>query len=117
MARVKGGIVTRRRHKKILKMARGYRGARSRSFRAANEQVLHSLRYATISRKLKKRDFRRLWIQRINAGARQHGLSYSRLIHGLKLAGIELNRKMLADMAIHDPQGFGAVMEQAKAQL
>ena len=117
MARVKGGVVGRRRHKKILKMARGYRGARSRRFRAANEQVLHSLRYATIARKLKKRDFRRLWIQRINAGARQHGLSYSRLIHGLKLAGIELNRKMLADMAVHDPQGFGAVMEQAKAQL
>ena len=117
MARVKGGTVTRRRHKKILKLARGYRGARSRRFRAANEQVLHSLRYATISRKLKKRDFRRLWIQRINAASRMHGLSYSRLVHGLKLAGIELNRKVLADMAIHDPKGFGVVVESAKAQL
>ena len=117
MARVKGGVVTRRRHKKILKLARGYRGARSRRFRTANEQVLHSLRYATISRKLKKRDFRRLWIQRINAASRMHGLSYSRFVHGLKLAGIELNRKVLADMAIHDPQGFGVVMERAKAQL
>ena len=117
MARVKGGVVTRRRHKKILKMARGYRGARSRRFRAANEQVLHSLRYATISRKLKKRDFRRLWIQRINAAARQHGLSYSRFIHGLKLAGIDINRKMLADIAVHDRQAFAAVMQQVKAQL
>lgn len=117
MARVKGGVVTRRRHKKILKMARGYRGMRSVRFRAANEQVLHSLRYATISRKLKKRDFRRLWIQRINAGARQHGLSYSRLIHGLKQAGIELNRKMLSELAIHDPQAFASVVEKAKAQL
>lgn len=117
MARVKGGVVTRRRHKKILKMARGYRGMRSRGFRAANEQVLHSLRYATIARKLKKRDFRRLWIQRINAGSRQHGLSYSRFVHGLKLAGIELNRKMLAELAVHDPAAFGQVVEQAKAQL
>ena len=117
MARVKGGIVTRRRHKKILKLARGYRGARSRRFRTANEQVLHSLRYATISRKLKKRDFRRLWIQRINAAARQHGLSYSRFIHGLKLAGIDINRKMLADIAVHDRQAFAAVMQQVKAQL
>lgn len=117
MARVKGGFTTHRRHKKILKLARGYRGARSRRYRAANEQVLHSLRYATISRKLKKRDFRRLWIQRINAAARIHGLSYSRLIHGLKLAGIELNRKVLADMAVHDLPAFGAVAEHAKAQL
>lgn len=117
MARVKGGFTTHRRHKKILKLARGYRGARSRRYRAANEQVLHSLRYATIARKLKKRDFRRLWIQRINAASRIHGLSYSRLIHGLKLAGIELNRKVLADMAVHDLPAFGVVAEHAKAQL
>lgn len=117
MARVKGGIVTRRRHKKILKMARGYRGMRSRGFRSANEQVLHSLRYATIARKLKKRDFRRLWIQRINAGARQQGLSYSRLIHGLKVAGIDLNRKMLAEIAVYDPKAFAQVVEQVKSQL
>lgn len=117
MARVKGGFTTHRRHKKILKLARGYRGARSRRYRAANEQVLHSLRYATISRKLIKRDFRRLWIQRINAASRMHGLSYSRLIHGLKLAGIELNRKVLADMAVHDLPAFGVVAEHAKAQL
>jgi len=117
MARVKGGFTTHRRHKKILKLARGYRGARSRRYRAANEQVLHSLRYATISRKLVKRDFRRLWIQRINAASRMHGLSYSRFIHGLKLAGIELNRKVLADMAVHDLPAFGVVAEHAKAQL
>jgi large subunit ribosomal protein L20 len=117
MARVKGGFVTRRRHKKILKMARGYRGMRSVRFRSANEQVLHSLRYATEHRKLKKRDFRRLWIQRINAAARQNGLSYSRFIHGLKLAGIELDRKVLADMAVRDPGAFARVAESAKARL
>ncbi len=117
MARVKGGVVTRRRHKKILKMARGYRGMRSVRFRTANEQVMHSLRYATEHRKLRQRDFRRLWIQRINAGARQNGLSYSRFMHGLKLAGIDLDRKVLADMAVRDPQGFSSVVASAKAQL
>jgi large subunit ribosomal protein L20 len=117
MARVKGGVVTRRRHKKILKMARGYRGMRSVRFRTANEQVMHSLRYATIHRKQKKRDFRRLWIQRINAGTRQHGLSYSRFMHGLKLAGIDLDRKVLADIAVRDPQAFASIVSAAKSQL
>jgi large subunit ribosomal protein L20 len=117
MARVKGGVVTRRRHKKILKMARGYRGMRSVRFRTANEQVLHSLRYATIHRKQKKRDFRRLWIQRINAGTRQHGLSYSRFMHGLKLAGIDLDRKVLADIAVRDPQAFASIVSTAKAHI
>ncbi|MDQ4078095.1 MAG: 50S ribosomal protein L20 [Chloroflexota bacterium] len=117
MPRAKGGTVTRRRHKKILKLARGYRGMRSVRFRTANEQVLHSLRYATKHRKLRKRDFRRLWIQRINAAARQHDLSYSRFIHGLKLANIDLDRKVLADMAVRDPASFATVVETAKAQL
>jgi large subunit ribosomal protein L20 len=117
MARVKGGFVTRRRHKKVLKMARGYRGMRSVRFRNAKEQVTHSLLYATQHRKRKKRDFRRLWIQRINAAARLNGLSYSRLIHGLKLAGIDLDRKVLADMAVRDPGAFTAVATAAKSQL
>ncbi len=117
MARVKGGTVTRRRHNKVLKQARGYRGMRSVRFRTAKEQVMHSLRYATIHRKLRKRDFRRLWIQRINAGTRQYGLSYSRFIYGLKQAGINLDRKVLADMAVRDPNAFALVVEAAKAQL
>jgi large subunit ribosomal protein L20 len=117
MARAKGGFVTRRRHKKVLKLARGYRGMRSVRFRSANEQVMHSLRYATEHRKLRKRDFRRLWIQRINAATRQHGLSYSRFIHGLKLAGIDLDRKVLADMAVRDPNGFEQIVGAAQAQL
>lgn len=117
MARVKGGFHTRRRHKKILKMARGYRGARSRRFRAANEALLKALRNATVDRKRRKRDFRRLWIQRINAAVREHGLSYSRFIHGLKKAGIELDRKVLADMAVRDAEGFKALVEAAKGQL
>lgn len=117
MARVKGGVVTRRRHKKVLKLARGYRGMRSVRFRTANEQVMHSLRYATEHRKLRKRDFRRLWIQRINAAARQNGLSYSRLIHGLKLAGIDLDRKVLSDLAIREPEAFKALVDQAQAAL
>ncbi len=117
MARVKGGFRTRRRHKKVLKLARGYRGARSRRFRAANEAVLKALRNATVDRKRRKRDFRRLWIQRINAAARQHGLSYSRFINGLKKAGIELDRKVLADMAVRDAAGFKALVDEAKAHL
>lgn len=117
MARVKGGYTTGRRHKKILKQARGYRGARSRRVRVAKEQVLHSMRYATVHRKTKKRDFRKLWIQRINAAARMNGVSYSRFIYGLKQAGIELDRKVLADMAIHDAAAFAAVAEEAKAHL
>ena len=117
MARVKGGVVTRRRHNKVLKMARGYRGMRSVRFRTAKEQVTHSLRYSFKHRKLKKRDFRRLWIQRINAAARLNGLSYSRFMHGLKLAGIDLDRKVLADMAVRDPASFTTVATAAKALL
>ena len=115
MARVKGGFITRRRHNKILKLARGYRGSRSRRFRNANEQILHSMLYATRARKLKKRDFRKLWIIRINAGARLHGFSYSRLMHALKQAGVDLNRKMLAELAARDPLAFGAIVEAVKA--
>lgn len=115
MARVKGGTVTRRRHKKILKLAKGYRGVRHNRFRTAKESVTHALKYATRDRRHRKRDFRRLWIQRINAAARQHGMSYSAFIHGLKLAGIDLDRKILADMAVNDAAAFAAVADQAKA--
>jgi large subunit ribosomal protein L20 len=115
MARVKGGFVTRRRHNKILRMALGFRQMRSARLRAATEQVTHSLKYQTRSRKLKKRDFRKLWIMRINAAARLHGLSYSRLIHHLKQTGIELNRKMLAELAVRDPNAFGAIVKAATA--
>lgn len=115
MPRVKGGFVTRRRHKKVLKLAKGHRGMRHSRFRSAKESVTHALKYATRDRIHKKRDFRRLWIQRINAAARQHGLSYSALIHGLKMAGIELDRKILADMAVTDVEGFAAVAQRAKS--
>jgi len=115
MARVKGGTVTRRRHKKILKLAKGHRGVRHNRFRTAKESVTHALKYATRDRRHRKRDFRRLWIQRINAAARQHGMSYSAFIHGLKLAGIDLDRKILADMAVNDAAAFAAVADQAKA--
>src|SRR5579875_262294 len=104
MARVKTGAVTRRRHKRILKLARGYRGARHRLFRPANEAVIHALWYAYQHRRKRKGDFRRLWIVRINAAARSEGMSYSKLIHGLKKAGVELNRKMLADLAVRDSE-------------
>nr|WP_290670469.1 50S ribosomal protein L20 [Ardenticatena sp.] len=114
MARVKGGFRTRRRHKKILKMARGYRGAAHRRFRAANEAVLKALRNQTRDRKRRKRDFRRLWIQRINAAARLHGLNYSRFIYGLKQAGVALDRKVLADMAVNDADGFAKLVEISK---
>ncbi len=114
MPRVKGGPVTRRRHKKILKLARGYWGAKSKLFRIANQQVMKSLYYAYVHRRLRKRDFRRLWIARINAAARLHGLSYSRFINGLKKAGIGLNRKMLAEMAVNDQPAFAKLVELAK---
>ncbi|EKP93984.1 MULTISPECIES: 50S ribosomal protein L20 [Thermaerobacter] len=117
MPRVKGGPRTRRRHKKILKLARGYYGRRSKTFRAANEQVLHSLWYAYRDRRARKRDFRRLWIQRINAAARQYGLSYSRLMSGLRKAGVGLNRKVLADLAVRDGAAFRAVVERARQAL
>lgn len=114
MPRVKGGTVTRRRHKKILKLARGFRGSKHRLFRTANQQVMKSLLYAFRDRRNRKRDFRRLWITRINAQARVNGLSYSKLINGLKKAGIEVNRKMLADLAVHDKEAFAAICSQAK---
>jgi large subunit ribosomal protein L20 len=114
LPRVKGGVTARRRHKKILKITKGQRGTKSKLYRRANEAMLASLKYSTRDRKNRKRDMRRLWITRINAGARQNGMSYSRLIAGLKLAGVEINRKMLADMAIADPAAFANVVEVAK---
>jgi large subunit ribosomal protein L20 len=109
--------MVRKRHNKVLDQAKGYRGSRSRHYKAAHESVMKALSYAYRDRRVRKREFRRLWIQRINAGARQHGLSYSNLVNGLKLAGIDLDRKVLADMAVHDPAAFGSVVEQAKAAL
>jgi large subunit ribosomal protein L20 len=117
MPRVKGGIVTRRRHKKILKLARGYRGSKHRIFKTANAQVMKSLLYAYRDRRQKKRDFRKLWIARINAAARLNGLSYSKLIHGLKSAGVEVNRKMLADLAVNDAKAFAELATLAKGKL
>ncbi len=117
MARVKGGVAAHRRHKKILKSAKGFYGAKSKQFKAANPAVMRSLRSAYIGRKLKKRQFRQLWIARINAGARVNGLSYSKLMDGLKKNGIEINRKMLSEMAICDPQGFAKLCETAKAAV
>ncbi|WP_227765749.1 50S ribosomal protein L20 [Zhaonella formicivorans] len=117
MARVKRGVTAHRRHKKILKLAKGYRGAKSKLFRPANEQVLKSLSYAYAHRKKRKGDFRKLWIARINAAARMNGLSYSRLINGLKQAGVEINRKMLAELAVHDQQAFGKLVNVAKEKL
>lgn len=117
MARVKTGPHKRRRHKKILKLAKGYHARRSRIYRPANEAVMHALRYAFRDRRQRKRDFRKLWITRINAAARQSGMSYSRLINGLKKAGIEVNRKMLADLAVRDAAAFGQLVEKARASL
>lgn len=114
MARVKRGTNVRKRHKKILKLARGYYGAKSKIFKCANPAVMRALRSAYIGRKNKKREYRRLWIARINAGARMNGLSYSKLMNGLKVSGIEINRKMLSEMAIHDPAGFAKLAETAK---
>ncbi len=113
MARVKVGVTARKRHKKILKLAKGYRGARHRQFKKANESVMHSLAYAHRDRRQKKRDFRKLWIARINAAARQNGTTYSRLIAGLNKAGVEINRKMLSDLAIQDPAAFTKLVEVA----
>jgi len=117
MARVKGAMNARKKHKKILKLARGYYGQSSRSFRPANQAVMRAMRNAYIGRKLKKRDFRKLWIARINAAARLNGMSYSRFISGLKKADIEVNRKMLSEMAIHDPAGFKALVDVAKESV
>ncbi len=117
MARVKRGVTTHARHKKVLKKAKGYRGRNSKVFRVAVEKVEKAGQYAYRDRRVKKRNFRALWIQRINAGARQHGLTYSQFIHGLNKAGIELDRKVLADLAAREPNDFGVVVEQVKAAL
>ena len=114
MARVKGAMMTRKRRNKTLKMAKGYWGARSKHFRVANEAVMKSLTYAYVGRKLKKRDFRSLWITRISAACKMNGMNYSTFMHGLKLAGIGMNRKMLSETAIHDPAAFTALCELAK---
>ena len=117
MARVKGGSVTRRRHKKILKLAKGHRGARHRLFRQANESVLHALQYAYEHRRDRKGQFRQLWIARINAAARLHGLSYSRLMDGLKKASVEIDRKVLADLAVRDAPAFATLAATARGAL
>ena len=117
MARVKGGVVSRKRRKRILKLAKGYYGAKHILFRTAKEQVMNSYYYAYRDRRQKKRDFRKLWITRINAAARLNGLSYSQLMHGLKLAEIDINRKMLADLAVNDAAAFTALADQAKDAL
>ena len=117
MARVKGSVATRKRRKRILKLAKGYYGAKHKLFKTAKEQVMNSYYYAFRERRQKKRDFRKLWIARINAAARMNGLSYSKLMHGLKLADIEVNRKMLADIAIADAAAFTALAEEAKKAL
>lgn len=117
MARIKRGVSTHRRHKKIMKQARGYYGARSRTYRVANQAVMRSGKYSYEHRRLRKRDFRKLWIARINAAARLNGMSYNKLIHGLKTAGIEINRKMLADLAINDEKAFADLCDVAKNSL
>ena len=115
MARIKGAMMTRKRRNKVLKMAKGYWGAKSKHFKMANEQVMKSLTYAYVGRRLKKRDFRKLWITRISAACKANGMNYSTFMHGLKLANIEINRKMLSEMAIADPVAFTALCEKAKA--
>ena len=117
MPRVKGGTVTRKRRKKVLKLAKGYYGSKHTLYKVANQQVMKSLNYAYRDRRQKKRDFRKLWITRINAAARINGLSYSRLMHGLKLAGIEVNRKMLAELAVSDEKAFAELASAAKTNL
>jgi large subunit ribosomal protein L20 len=116
MPRATSGATTHRRHKKMLKMAKGYWGARRRAYKLAQITVLRGLKYAYRDRRVRKRDFRQLWIARINAAARLHGLSYSTFMHGLKLAQIELDRKTLAELAVHDPEAFGQIAAVAKAQ-
>ncbi len=117
MPRVKGGVKARRRHKKILKLAKGYWGSRSKTFRTANETVMKALWYAYRDRRVRKRDFRKLWITRINAAARSNGLSYSKFINGLKRAGVNINRKILADLAVNDQAAFQKLVEKAKESL
>ncbi|MFD1471080.1 50S ribosomal protein L20 [Companilactobacillus mishanensis] len=117
MPRVKGGTVTRKRRKKILKLAKGYRGSKHITFKAAHTQIMVSYRYAFRDRRQRKRDFRKLWIARINAAARMNEISYSKLMHGLKLANVDINRKMLAQIAIEDPKAFTSLADTAKKAL
>ena len=117
MARIKGGLNAKKRHNRVLKLAKGYRGARSKQYRVAKQSVMRALTSSYAGRKQRKRQFRQLWIARINAAARMNGLSYSKLMHGLKLAGVEVNRKILADMAINDAEGFKTLAELAKSKL
>lgn len=114
MARIKGGLNAKKKHNRVLKLAKGYRGARSKQYRVAKQSVMRALASSYAGRKEKKRQFRRLWIARINAAARLNGLSYSKMMHGLKVAGIDINRKMLAEMAVNDAEGFKTLAELAK---
>lgn len=117
MARIKGGMNAKRKHKRILKLAKGYRGARSKQYRVAKQSVMRALASSYSGRKERKRQFRQLWIARINAAARMNGLSYSKFMYGLKLAGVDMNRKMLSELAIHDAEGFTTLAELAKSKL
>ena len=117
MARIKGGLNAKKKHNRVLKMAKGYRGARSKQYRVAKQSVMRALTSQYAGRKQRKRQFRQLWIARINAAARMNGLSYSKFMYGLKLAGVELNRKVLADMAVNDAEGFKTLAELAKSKI
>lgn len=117
MARVKGGLNAKKKHNRVLKLAKGYRGARSKQYRVAKQSVMRGLTSAFAGRKERKRQFRQLWIARINAAARMNGLSYSKFMYGLKLADVQVNRKMLSEMAINDPEGFKALVEVAKSKV
>ncbi|MBO6147882.1 MAG: 50S ribosomal protein L20 [Lachnospiraceae bacterium] len=116
MARIKGGMNAKKKHKRVLKLAKGYRGARSKQYRVAKQSVMRALNSSFAGRKQRKRDFRSLWITRINAAAREAGLSYSQMMHGLKLAGVDINRKMLSEMAVSDPEGFKILVDLAKSK-
>ncbi len=117
MARIKGGMNARKKHNRTLKLAKGYRGARSKQYRVAKQSVMRALTSSYAGRKVRKRHFRQLWIARINAAARMNGISYSQFMHGLKLAGVEMNRKMLAEMAVNDAEGFATLAELAKSKV
>ena len=117
MARIKGGLNAKKRHNRTLKLAKGYRGARSKQYRVAKQSVMRALTSSYAGRKQRKRQFRSLWIARINAAARMNGISYSQFMHGLKLAGVEMNRKMLAEMAVNDAEGFATLAELAKSKV
>ncbi len=117
MARIKGGMNARKKHNRVLKLAKGYRGARSKQYRVAKQSVMRALASSYVGRKERKRQFRQLWIARINAAARMNGLSYSKFMYGLKMADVEINRKMLAEMAVNDAEGFAALAELAKSKI